>query len=113
MKPTSDPFELTERKALYVFSVASLVAFLLFAWLTGSGCQTAPEKAQTCETAAGLYAAYQASLETGRPVSKEEIVAATSAGTFLRWYCGWTNPVARGLTGAIHDRNGVPVLTAP
>lgn len=113
MKPTSDPYELTERKALYVFIVATVVAFLLFAWLTGSGCQTAPENAQTCEDSAALYQAYQASLATGRPVSKEEIVAATSAGAFLRWYCGWTNPVSRGLTGAIHDGNGVPVLKAP
>lgn len=113
MKPIVDPAELTERKALAWFGFSATAAFLLFAWLIGSGCQTAPEKAQTCESAAALYQAYQASLETGRPVSKEEIVAATSAGAFLRWYCGWTNPVSRGLTGAIHDGNGVPVLKAP
>ena len=113
MKTTLTPYEVVERRAALLFSALAVVAFLLFAGMVGAGCQTGPEKVQTCEESAALYQAYQASLETGRPVSKEEIVAATSAGAFLRWYCGWTNPVSRGLTGAIHDAHGVPVLKAP
>ena len=94
-------------------SARAFMALSLSLLITGCliGCLSPAQKAQTCESASALYAAYQASLATGRPVSKDEIVAATSAGAFLRWYCGWTNRSTRAMTAS--DSNGVPILTAP
>jgi hypothetical protein len=69
------------------------------------GCASGPDQDQRCETYAEVYSLYLASTEV-RPVSHEEIAAATAAALFLKTYCGWT------ATRAV-DANGVPILYPP
>ena len=70
-----------------------------------AGCSSTPDKEQRCASYAEVYTLYLASTEV-RPVSKEEVAAATAAAIFLRTYCGWT--ATRG-----NDANGVPVIHPP
>jgi|GEM_PF-4008862 len=70
-----------------------------------AGCASTPDKEQRCVSYAEVYTLYLASTEV-RPVSKEEVAAATAAAIFLRTYCGWT--ATRG-----NDANGVPVIHPP
>lgn len=86
----------------------STIILAVIAALAITACQSPTDKIKTCDTARVLYEAYQASLQTGRPVSKDEIMVATSAAAFLRLYCGWTNEPARSF--ATSDSNGVPIL---
>lgn len=69
------------------------------------GCASGPDKDQRCETYAEVYTLYLASTEV-RPVSPEEVAAATAAAIFLKTYCGWT------ATRAV-DANGVPIIHPP
>jgi len=70
-----------------------------------SGCAWFQDKERRCAAYEEVYTAYRASMEV-RPVSPEEVAAATAAAVFLRNYCGWT--ATRG-----NDANGVPVIHPP
>ena len=90
---------------------------LVFALALLAGCASTPDKEQRCASYAEVYQLYLASTEV-RPVSKEEVAAATAAAIFLRTYCGWTGsttaPKARGAKPTPEvDENGVPVIHPP
>lgn len=82
-----------------------------------AGCASTPDKEQRCASYAEVYQLYLASTEV-RPVSKEDVAAATAAAIFLRTYCGWTGsttaPKTRGAKPTPEvDENGVPVIHPP
>lgn len=70
-----------------------------------AGCASNPDKDKQCATYAEVYELYVPTADV-RPVSKEEVAAATAAAIFLRSYCGWT--ATRG-----NDSNSVPILRPP
>ncbi len=98
------------KPALTMLALCAALALL-------AGCASTPDKEQRCTSYAELYQLYLASTEV-RPVSKEEVAAATAAAIFLRTYCGWTSsttaPKTRGAKPTPEvDENGVPVIHPP
>lgn len=94
----------------------TLLAFCVALALV-AGCSTTADKDKRCATYTDVYTLYLASTEV-RPVSKEEVAAATAAAIFLRTYCGWTGsttaPKTRGAKPTPEvDENGVPVIHPP
>ena len=82
-----------------------------------AGCSSMPSKEQRCASYAEVYTLYLASTEV-RPVSKEEVAAATAAAVFLRTYCGWSGDTSTPATKSAQpepeiDANGVPIIHPP
>lgn len=81
----------------------------------GCASQGGPSQEQTCESAKLAYATYQAVLAASEQPSRDQILAAATAGAFLQAYCGWVVPVtkARGQQAVVADANGVLILAPP
>lgn len=81
----------------------------------GCASQGGPSHEQTCDSAKLAYATYQAVLAASEQPSRDQILAAATAGAFLQAYCGWTVPTtkARGQQAVVADANGVLILVPP
>lgn len=92
---------------------------LLILAVAFSGCASVDTKQDRCALYEQVYTAYLASTQIGRPLSSEEVMAATGAALFLRLYCGWlpesnnAGGAKRGRVSDAVDANGVLVIKKP
>lgn len=78
----------------------------IFALVAVVGCSSV-EESDLCARMEKAYSLYQASLLSGREVSKDEANAAAAAATYLTLYCGWQGQKA------VTDVNGVAIVAPP
>lgn len=93
-----------------------LLALAVLAALVGCKTPTKQNICMTAQTAYTLYLAYQQSqINSGKPPSNDQILAAQAAAIVLQQQCGWTPPVVtKNLFVAPRvDLNGVPIIRPP
>jgi hypothetical protein len=96
-------------------NIKNTIATLAGITLISTGCGTfTPDQ---CKNLTAVYAAYQATLAEGRPVSDEERMAALAAATYLTTQCGWVATpevvvAQRGVEPRV-DNQGVPIIERP